>query len=139
MNNEARTTIKRMQQYIDRTKIEQAAKNYDMTAPEIVALHAMLKDSGDFFSTVSLCYLYGLSRGYRAAQATKKRGPAMLPSRIASARIAAGMTQEELSQKSGVPVAALADLESGNAKTYSTKQLLHIAGALDTTVDELVF
>lgn len=139
MNNETRITIEKMQQYIDRTKIEQAAKNYDITTAEFKALHAMVKDSGEDFDAFSLCYLYGLSRGYRAAQATRKRGPAMLPSRIASARIAAGMTQEELSQKSGVPVVVLAELESGNAKTYSTKQLLNIAGALDTTVDELAF
>ena len=78
-------------------------------------------------------------RGYRAAKSTRKRNPDSIFTRIASARTAAGMTREELSQKSGISVAVLAGLESGKVTTTTSKRLLSIAGALDTTLDQLFF
>lgn len=47
------------------------------------------------------------------------------------------MTQERLAELSGVSRTTIWALESGNAKTTTTKTLLQIATALDTTVDQL--
>ena len=49
------------------------------------------------------------------------------------------MTQEQLAQKSGVCRTTIAALESGADRTTTTKTLLKIAKALDTTVDDLFF
>lgn len=47
------------------------------------------------------------------------------------------MTQEELSSKSGVSRGTIVALESGTERTTTTKTLLKLAFALNTTVDQL--
>lgn len=59
--------------------------------------------------------------------------------RIKEVRILRRMTQEELSKKSGVSRAIISGLESGSRKETTTKTLLAIAKALETTVDDLFF
>lgn len=49
------------------------------------------------------------------------------------------MTQEQLAKKSGVSRATIAALENGTDRTTTTKTLLKIAKALETTVDALFF
>ena len=49
------------------------------------------------------------------------------------------MTQEELAEKSGVGRVTISLLESGATKNASSKTLLKIARALNTTVDALFF
>ena len=50
-----------------------------------------------------------------------------------------GLTQEELSLKSGVSRGTICALESNREKTTTTKTLVKIADALNTTVDALFF
>lgn len=50
-----------------------------------------------------------------------------------------GMTQEELSRKSDVSRGTICALENGTERATSTKTLLKLATALDTTVDEIFF
>ena len=59
--------------------------------------------------------------------------------RIKEARDAKGMTQETLAAKSGVSRGTIVALESGEAKTTTTKTLVKIANALGTTVEEIFF
>lgn len=59
--------------------------------------------------------------------------------RVKELREAKKMTQEELSQKSGVSRGTICALESGTDKASTTKTLLAIARALETTVDNLFF
>ena len=59
--------------------------------------------------------------------------------RIKEFREARGMTQEELSQKSGVSRTIIVALERNSLTNTTTKTLLKIAEALGTTVDELFF
>ena len=54
-------------------------------------------------------------------------------------RKAKGMTQEELSAASGVSRAIIASLESGARTNTTTKTLVSLAKALDTTVDNIFF
>lgn len=49
------------------------------------------------------------------------------------------MTQEELSQKSGVSRSTIIALENGSKKNVNTATLLKIARALDTTVENIFF
>jgi transcriptional regulator with XRE-family HTH domain len=49
------------------------------------------------------------------------------------------MTQEELSSKSGVSRGTISALETGAERTTTTKTLLKIATALETTVDRLFY
>lgn len=49
------------------------------------------------------------------------------------------LTQEELSEKSGVSRTIISAMESGKDVTTTTKTLLKIAKALDTTVDAIFF
>lgn len=49
------------------------------------------------------------------------------------------MSQEELSEKSGVCRTTISSLENGTEKNTSTKTLLKIARALGTTVDRIFF
>lgn len=57
--------------------------------------------------------------------------------RIKDLREAKNMTQEELSTKSGVSRGTISALENGEERTTTTKTLLKIAKALETTVDQL--
>ncbi len=59
--------------------------------------------------------------------------------RIKEVREEKRMTQEELSQKSGISRATISALENGTARSTSTKTLLKIAEALGTTVDRIFF
>lgn len=49
------------------------------------------------------------------------------------------MTQEELSAKSGVCRATISGLENGTLRATTTKTLVKLAKALDTTVDQIFF
>lgn len=57
--------------------------------------------------------------------------------KIRELREAKNMTQEELSEKSGVSRGTICALESGEERTTTTKTLLKLAKALDSTVDQL--
>lgn len=59
--------------------------------------------------------------------------------RIKELREARNMTQEDLSSKSGVSRGTICALEKGAARTTTTKTLLKLARALETTVDNLFF
>ncbi|MBQ8579317.1 MAG: helix-turn-helix transcriptional regulator [Oscillospiraceae bacterium] len=59
--------------------------------------------------------------------------------KIKELREAMKMTQEELSRKSGVSRGTICALENGTDRTTTTKTLLNIARALDTTVDRLFY
>ena len=57
--------------------------------------------------------------------------------RIKQLREAQNLTQEELSEKSGVSRGTICALEKGEERTTTTKTLLKLAKALDSTVDQL--
>lgn len=57
--------------------------------------------------------------------------------RIKEVREAANLTQEELSEKSGVSRGTISALENGTERNTSTKTLLKLAVALETTIDAL--
>lgn len=59
--------------------------------------------------------------------------------KIKEIREALSMTQEELSSRSGVSRGTIVALESGSDRTTTTKTLLKIASALNTTIDQLFF
>ena len=50
-----------------------------------------------------------------------------------------GLTQAQLSEKSGVSRTTIASLESKTGCTTTTRTLVKIADALGTTVDEIFF
>lgn len=57
--------------------------------------------------------------------------------KIKELREAKHMTQEELSAKSGVSRGTISALENNTARATTTKTLVNIAKALDSTVDQL--
>ena len=57
--------------------------------------------------------------------------------KIKEIREAANMTQEELSEVSGVSRGTISALENGTERTTTTKTLLKIANALGTSVDRI--
>jgi len=59
--------------------------------------------------------------------------------KIKEVRESLKMTQEELSEKSGVSRATICGLESGNMRITTTKTLIALARALGTTVDQIFF
>lgn len=59
--------------------------------------------------------------------------------KIKERREALHMTQEELVERSGVSRGTISALENDSEKTTTTKTLLKIASALETTVDCLLF
>lgn len=59
--------------------------------------------------------------------------------RIKEVREEKRMTQEELAAKSGISRTTISGLENGTARSASTKTLLKIAAALETTVDCIFF
>ena len=59
--------------------------------------------------------------------------------KLKEAREAMKMTQEELSEKSGVSRATISGLENGNERSTMSKTLLALAKALETTVDQIFF
>lgn len=58
--------------------------------------------------------------------------------RLQAARKKAGLTQQQLCQKSGLSYSTLAKIERGAIKSPSVFTVQHVAVALDTTIDELV-
>ena len=59
--------------------------------------------------------------------------------KIRDARIARGMTQEELSERSGVSRVTIIGLENGKILNAKTGTLRKIASALGMTLDEIFF
>ena len=59
--------------------------------------------------------------------------------RIREIREAKKMSQEELSEKSGVSRGTISALENGSERNTTSKTLLKIAQALGTTVDNIFF
>lgn len=57
--------------------------------------------------------------------------------RIKELRESMNMTQAELSEKSGISRGTISALESNTMRETTTKTLLKIAKALDSTVDQL--
>ena len=50
-----------------------------------------------------------------------------------------GMTQEELSEKSGVSRGTISAIENGTSRATTTKTLVALARALETTVESIFF
>ena len=63
----------------------------------------------------------------------------MMGFRIKEVREEIGMTQEELAKKSGISRTTISALENGSNKNTSSKTLLAIATALNTTVENIFF
>lgn len=59
--------------------------------------------------------------------------------KIKELREARNMTQEDLSSKSGVSRGTIVALENGVERNTTSKTLLKIAAALETTVDNLFY
>lgn len=59
--------------------------------------------------------------------------------KIKDLREAMKMTQEELAEKSGVSRGTISALENGIDRTTTSKTLVKLAQALDTTVDRIFF
>lgn len=59
--------------------------------------------------------------------------------KIKEKREALRMTQEELAKKSGVSRTTISNLENGTERATSSKTLLKLARALDTTVDQIFY
>lgn len=59
--------------------------------------------------------------------------------KIKEVREARGMTQEELSQESGVSRVTISGLENGTTRATTTKTLVAIARALGVSVDQIFF
>lgn len=59
--------------------------------------------------------------------------------KIKELREAMKMTQEELAEKSGVSRGTISALENGIDRTITSKTLVKLAQALDTTVDRIFF
>ncbi len=63
----------------------------------------------------------------------------MMGYKIKDRRKQLGLSQEELSRRSGVSRSIISALESGKERITTTKTLLRLADALETTVDVLFF
>lgn len=59
--------------------------------------------------------------------------------RIKEVREEKNMTQEELSEKSGVSRGTISALENGSTRTTTTKTLLKLARALGVSLDRIFF
>lgn len=59
--------------------------------------------------------------------------------KIKEFREAKNLTQEQLEAKSGVSRTTISGLENGTVRATTTKTLLKLARALDTTVDQIFF
>lgn len=59
--------------------------------------------------------------------------------KIKEVRESRKMTQEELSEKSGVSRGTISALENGSVRTTTTKTLVKLARALNVSVDQIFF
>lgn len=59
--------------------------------------------------------------------------------KIKEVRESLKMTQEELSEKSGVSRTTISGLENGTVRATTTKTLVKLSKALDTSVDQIFF
>ena len=59
--------------------------------------------------------------------------------KIKEFREKAKMTQEELSEKSGISRGTISALENGTARNTTSKTLIKIAQALNATVEQIFF
>jgi len=59
--------------------------------------------------------------------------------RIKEVREAKKMTQEELAEKSGISRGTICALENGTERTTTSKTLVALAVALETTIDQIFF
>ena len=57
---------------------------------------------------------------------------------LQSRRTQAGLTQQELSKRSGIPQATISAIESGTRKNIGVETLYPIARALGCTIDDLL-
>lgn len=64
-----------------------------------------------------------------------KRRPTM--TKLEQHRLLSGYTRDQLAERSGVPVALIAGIEERKVNRAKGADLLHLAAALDTIVDEL--
>lgn len=62
-----------------------------------------------------------------------------MQNRIRELRRARGMTQEELSDRSGVSRVLISLLETDQERTTTTRTLFKLASALGVTVDEIFY
>ena len=60
-------------------------------------------------------------------------------SRVKEFREMRNMSQEELAEKSGISRGTISAIETGKAENATSKTLLKIAEALETTVDKIFF
>ena len=68
-----------------------------------------------------------------------KKGGTRMGNKIKETREALKMTQEELAEKSGVSRTTISALENGTDRATSTKTLIKLARAMNTTVDTIFF
>lgn len=59
--------------------------------------------------------------------------------RIKEKREELGMSQSELAEKSGVSRVTISGLENGIERNTTSQTLLRIAGALNSTIDQIFF
>lgn len=59
--------------------------------------------------------------------------------KIREVRIAKGMTQEELSSKSGVSRGTICALESNDLRSTTSETLVKLANALNVKIDDIFF
>lgn len=77
---------------------------------------------------------------YMTVQPIKhKKGGDRMGNKIKETREALKMTQEELAEKSGVSRTTISALENGTDRATSTKTLIKLARAMNTTVDTIFF
>lgn len=77
---------------------------------------------------------------YMPVQPIKQRkGGTGMGNKIKETREALKMTQEELAEKSGVSRTTISALENGTDRATSTKTLIKLARAMNTTVDTIFF
>lgn len=62
-----------------------------------------------------------------------------MENRVKRVREQLGLTQEDLSKKSGISRSVLANIENNRANNYTAKTMIAIADALNKRVDELFF
>ena len=62
-----------------------------------------------------------------------------MENRVKRVREQLGLTQEDLSKKSGISRSVLANIENNRANNYTAKTMIAIADALNKRVDEIFF